>query len=383
MKEFLQKYIFTQRFWEYLFSFVGIVAIVYIAKDFLIFFLTAFLCGYLIQSISRWLRRKIQLTIPKSPKKIRWILSWISKEKILITFFYILLALIFIFAIRDIGPALINDLINLLQSLSQKFSIDMGIDNIKETLWQWQTLSYQVGDLINIISPTADAGNLLQQLFRIWGIFFQVVLAYILSYVWLLEQEKVQLYFAQLKKWPFAFFYNDLRIIFEKITRSFWLVFHAQSQIALANTLLTVLGLVIIGIIYGQTSLTGESYVFPYLLALWAITFLTSFIPILWVFIGGIPIIFAWVTTYPSLSIIAAIVLMLFIIHTIEGYFLNPRLVGHSLNIPAPIIFLILFVSEHLMGISGFFLGVPIYLLVMELFSSIAHLMHNKWITKL
>lgn len=57
-----------------------------------------------------------------------------KQEKILITFLHILLALIFIFAIRDIGPALINDLINLLQSLSQKFSIDMGIDNIKETL---------------------------------------------------------------------------------------------------------------------------------------------------------------------------------------------------------------------------------------------------------
>lgn len=134
------------------------------------------------------------------PKRIRDFLTWITREKILITLFYVIFALVLIFAIRDIGPALIADLINLLQSLSQKLSIDMGIDNIKNTLSQWQSLSYQIGDLINIISPSTDTNTLLQQFFRIGNIFFQVLFAYILSYVWLLEYEKVQRYFAQLKK---------------------------------------------------------------------------------------------------------------------------------------------------------------------------------------
>lgn len=63
---------------------------------------------------------------------------------------------------------------------------------------------------------------------------------------------------------------------------------------------------------------------------------------------------------------------MLFVIHAIEGYFLNPRLVGKSLNIPAPVIFIILFISEHFMGLAGFFLGVPLYLLVTEFINAIA-----------
>lgn len=63
---------------------------------------------------------------------------------------------------------------------------------------------------------------------------------------------------------------------------------------------------------------------------------------------------------------------MLFVIHLIEGYFLNPRLVGKSLNIPAPVIFIILFISEHVMGVAGFFLGVPLYLLLTELVEAIA-----------
>lgn len=377
MRDFIKRHILTQSFGQHLLSGLWIMAIIYISKDFVIFFLTAFLCGYLFQSISKWCRKILQKYSLHAPRYIKWILSWVGKEKVLITLFYIVFALILIFAIRDIGPALIADMINLLQSLSQKLSIDMGIDDIKQTLSQWQSLSYQVWDLLSIISPSTDTGTILQQFFHIGSILFQVIFAYILSYVWLLEQEKVQKYFAQMKKWSFSFFYHDLRIIFEKLTKSFGLVFHAQSKIALANTVLTVLWLVIIGIIYGQLS-PEWNYIFPYLLALGCITFLTSFIPILWVFIGGIPIVFAGISAYPGWWIIVAIIVMLFVIHTIEGYFLNPRIVGKSLNIPAPIIFLILFVAEHFMGISGFFLGVPVYLLCMELFNSIAHFIQGQ-----
>lgn len=69
---------------------------------------------------------------------------------------------------------------------------------------------------------------------------------------------------------------------------------------------------------------------------------------------------------------------MLFIIHAFEGYFLNPRIVGQSLKLPTPIVFLILFIAEHFMGIIGFFIGVPLYLLIVELFGSIGN-----WIEKM
>lgn len=69
---------------------------------------------------------------------------------------------------------------------------------------------------------------------------------------------------------------------------------------------------------------------------------------------------------------------MLFIIHTIEGYFLNPRIVGQSLSIPAPIVFIILLISEHLLGIVGFLLGVPLYILLVDFIQT----MGQKWLTK-
>lgn len=68
---------------------------------------------------------------------------------------------------------------------------------------------------------------------------------------------------------------------------------------------------------------------------------------------------------------------MLFIIHAFEGYFLNPRIVGQSLKLPTPIVFLILVVAEHFMGVIGFFLGVPLYLLLTEFFASIGHVLEK------
>ena len=104
------------------------------------------------------------------------------------------------FAIRDIGPTLTSDMINLLQSLSQKFSVDLGISGLQDTLSQWRSLSYQVGDFMNIISPSTDSNTILSEFLRISGIFFQIFFAYILSFIWLLESDKIQGYFSQIKK---------------------------------------------------------------------------------------------------------------------------------------------------------------------------------------
>lgn len=377
MRDFVKQYIMTRIFAERIASIIAIIIIVLVIKDFVVFFLAAFLCAYLFRLATEWSQNHLQKLSAKSPKQLRAILMVLSEEKILLSVLYILFAWVLVFAIRDIGPTLTSDMINLLQSLSQKFSVDLGISGLQDTLSQWRSLSYQVGDFMNIISPSTDSNTILSEFLHISGIFFQIFFAYILSFIWLLESNKIQGYFSQLKKWPFAFFYRDIQVLLEKIQKSFGLVFRAQGKIAIANTILTLLGLFIIGLFYGQLSLDG-SFVFPYILALGCITFLSSFVPILWVFIGGIPILFAGIVEYPGWSIIVTIITMLFIIHAFEWYFLNPRIVGQSLKLPTPIVFLILFIAEHFMGIIGFFIGVPLYLLIVELFGSIWN-----WIEKM
>ena len=285
MRDFLKQYLLSRVFIERLVSIIGMIIIVIVGQDFAVFFLTAFLCAYLFHEAAQWSQSHLHTLAKNSPKQFRESILWLSNTKVLLTTLYLFFAFICIFAIRDIGPTLTSDMINLLSSLSERFSIDLGISGLQDTLSKWQTLSYQIGDFVNVISPSTDTNTILSEFLRISGIFFQILFAYILSFIWLLEYEKVQKYFSQLKKGPFAFFYRDVQIILEKIQKSFGLVFRAQSKIAVANTILTVIGLIIIGLFYGQLSLNG-SYIFPYLLALGCITFFSSFVPILGVFIG-------------------------------------------------------------------------------------------------
>ena len=98
----------------------------------------------------------------------------------------------------------------------QRLSIDMGIDDIRNTLSQWQSISYKVGDLINVISPDTDTRTILAQFFHIGSIFSKSYLAtyWVMSGLW--NTQKYRNISLRWKKWPFAFFYNDLKIVLRK-----------------------------------------------------------------------------------------------------------------------------------------------------------------------
>lgn len=241
MRDFLKQYILTRMFGERIVSIIGMILFLFIARDFAVFFLTAFLCAYLFHSAAEWSQEQLHKLTKKNPKQFKPSLLWLSNKKVLLSILYLFFAFIIVFAIRDIGPTLTSDMINLLQSLSQRFSVDIGISGLQDTLSKWRSLSYQVGDFMNVVSPDTDTNTILSELVRISGIFFQILFAYVLSFIWLLEYDKVQKYFSQLKRGPFAFFYRDVQIILEKIQKSFGLVFKAQSKIAVVNTILTLL----------------------------------------------------------------------------------------------------------------------------------------------
>ena len=157
--------------------------------------MTTFLCAYIFHGGVSWLQPQIRSLSAKSPKLLAYLLSWLGREKILLSLLYIIFALACVFVIRDIGPALINDTLGLAQSLSQKFALDLGISSIRETLDQWKNISAQIGNLVNVISPNSDTSTLFAQILHIGSIFFQVIFGYILSFVWLMESHQVQRYF--------------------------------------------------------------------------------------------------------------------------------------------------------------------------------------------
>lgn len=57
---------------------------------------------------------------------------------------------------------------------------------------------------------------------------------------------------------------------------------------------------------------------------------------------------------------------MISIVHAVEAYYLNPKIVSGYIHFPVFITFLILLVSEHFFGIVGLLIGVPIFVILLS-----------------
>ncbi|BAP57974.1 hypothetical protein THII_3677 [Thioploca ingrica] len=146
---------------------------------------------------------------------------------------------------------------------------------------------------------------------------------------------------------------TKLRFIYVEVAESihdFGLVlgqaFEAQFLIALVNTLLTALGLSILGV--------GKHIAF-----LSVIVFLSSFVPVVGVFISSIPICLVALQISGIHAMLAAIGLII-MVHLLEGYLLNPKIYGYRLRINPVIVLIILTIGGKLFYFWGLILGVPV-----------------------
>jgi predicted PurR-regulated permease PerM len=129
--------------------------------------------------------------------------------------------------------------------------------------------------------------------------------------------------------------------------------FAAQGLIAVFNTLLTVALMRLLG-------LHNE-------VLLGAVVFIASFIPVLGVILAAIPIgLQALLQPDGSLALAAYALAGIAAIHALEATVLSPRIVGKSLHLHPVLVLAVLLVGEHLFGIWGLLLGVPMSVYVIH-----------------
>jgi len=146
---------------------------------------------------------------------------------------------------------------------------------------------------------------------------------------------------------------TKLRFIYRSVAgniRDFSLVLgkalEAQLIIAIINSFLTAIGISLLGL--------GEHVAF-----LSMIVFFCSFFPVIGVFISSIPICLIALQT-DGLQTMFLAILLIVVIHLIEGYILNPRIYGSYMRINSVIILIILTIGGKLFNFWGLILGVPI-----------------------
>jgi predicted PurR-regulated permease PerM len=58
---------------------------------------------------------------------------------------------------------------------------------------------------------------------------------------------------------------------------------------------------------------------------------------------------------------------MVVVLHALESYILNPKLMSSKTNLPTFITFIILVFGEHFLGVWGLILGIPIFIFFLDL----------------
>ncbi len=183
-----------------------------------------------------------------------------------------------------------------------------------------------------------------------WG--FNLFLALILSLFFLLEKEKVGKFTVKFRTSKISWLFNELEYFGKKFVHTFGKVIEAQFLIALINSFLSSIALWLLG--------------FPQLFGLGLMIFVLGLIPVAGVIISLIPLCTIGYSI-GGLPTILYVLGMIAVLHCLEAYVLNPKLMSAKTNLPIFYTFVILTLSEHFFGVWGLIIGIPTFVFLLDI----------------
>ncbi|MFD1954982.1 AI-2E family transporter [Paenibacillus thailandensis] len=304
-----------------------VVLLLYSLRHMLNLLLLLFLVTFVMGRLQSFLTKQINRLFPISPIVVNCIL-------------YVVLVSSLVYGLINYVPKLVNQLIDIANNIKTFLSSPQNGEIAKIAADAFEKVDYQkyLGDAVDYVMKL---GNWLEI----------IILVILLSFFFLLESRKIILFTEKFDDSKIGWIYREFRYFGGKFLSSFGKVIEVQLMIAVFNTILTILGLWILG--------------FPYLFALTIMVFLLSLIPVAGVVISFIPIgiIGYQIGGFPM---VFWVVVMILVIHALETYFLNPRLYSHKTKLPMFYTFFILIFAQHYMGIWGLIIGIPIFMFLLD-----------------
>ncbi|MFT5871265.1 MAG: putative PurR-regulated permease PerM [Clostridium sp.] len=309
-----------------------LILFAYLIRSIFNLILLTFMITYLANSLQTLLLKQINKVIKVNPTLITIII-------------YMFMTLSIIILLVKYIPIAISESILILDKIEYiKFPKDT-----KGVMLYLAPILDQI-DLANYAKTGIQSIMLFVTNFGKWSLNF--FMALLLSLVFILEKDTILKFVYKFKYSKVSVAYNYFSYFGNNFLNSFGKVIQAQIMIAIANTVLSVIGLAIMG--------------FPQLLALAFMIFILSLIPVAGVFISLIPLCLI-AFKIGGLIKVVFVLIMIFIIHAVESYILNPKLMSDNTNLPIFFTFVTLIVSEHFMGIWGLLLGIPIFIFILDL----------------
>ncbi len=147
-----------------------------------------------------------------------------------------------------------------------------------------------------------------------------------------------------LQKTKIKLFYDEVASTVFRFGQVLGRFLEAQAVIAVLNTALTAIGMLVLGI--------------PNVAFLSSVVFICSFVPVAGVFISTLPICLEALTSN-GFGAVIGVAVMVTIVHMLEAYVFNPMIMGHHLKLNPVLVLVVLVIGHELFGIWGLLLGVP------------------------
>ena len=171
--------------------------------------------------------------------------------------------------------------------------------------------------------------------------FVLAVVGLILAIVYFLDEDRIVAWRKTLV--PMTFFGTLARWV-EALAEGLTLTIQLQMIVALCNTVLTLPVLLLIGV--------------PHVPMLMLLIFIASLVPVVGNIVSG-AVLSLLAFQAKGWFGVGLFVVLTFILHKVEAYYLNPRLTARHVQLPSFVIIVSLIAWEHLLGFVGLFVSFP------------------------
>lgn len=334
------KNILSNTFARRLFVLALFLGAIYLTRNLLTMYLLTFLFVFLINSAQDFLHNTISKFMP-----VKRVAIIVFLYVVFATLFSLLILLVYLYL-----PAIIKEITEIIGNVvyffihfDKRVSSDSTVaENVVSFLKSLDLQAYIKSGGKYILTGATNIGLLSLNAF----------MAFILSMFFMLQKDKVAQFLDRFKDSKISWFYDEMKFFGEKFTNSFGKVIQAQILIAFINAMLSMAALWIMH--------------FPKLLGMVAMIFFLGLIPVAGVMISLIPLsVMAF--NIGGLRYVIYILIWVAIIHGLETYILNPKLMSDKTKLPVFFTFLVLIISEHFLGIWGLIVGLPITMFLLDI----------------
>jgi len=308
-----------------------IILILYLVRSVINIILLTFIFAYLLNGLAGIISKKL-------PFHLNW--------KILVLTLYTIFVSVLTYGAVRYFPVLVKEVTSLVKQLTDFF---LGLSDAENDILRFIgkfIQEFEIADYLDLGVP-----YIVNSLNNISTLGIQLFIALVLSLFFLLEKQRIVSFTARFKDSKISSFYVEMEYFGKKFINTFGKVIEAQVIIATVNMFITTFFLWI--------------FKFPNLFGLAMMVFFLGLIPVAGVVISLIPLSIIAYTVGGIIQVIYVLI-MIVVVHAIEAYILNPKIMSAKTHLPVFYTFMVLIFGEHFFGVWGLILGIPIFVFILD-----------------